>query len=120
MQGGRHVAKMILGKIPAGTPFKYKDKGSMAIINRFRAITRVGKVELTGFIAWVLWLAVHLVYLVGFRNRYIAVMSWCGSFLGHRRPHFYYAQEPTPVAAPPEPVSASADEAGTEPVRVSA
>ncbi len=120
MQGGRHVAKMILGKIPAGTPFKYKDKGSMAIINRFRAITRVGKVELTGFIAWVLWLAVHLVYLVGFRNRYIAVMSWCGSFLGHRRPHFYYAQEPTPVAAPPEPVSAPADEAGTEPVRVSA
>ncbi|MDV2478170.1 NAD(P)/FAD-dependent oxidoreductase [Rhodococcus zopfii] len=99
MQGGRHVAKMILGKIPAGTPFQYRDKGSMAIINRFRAITRVGKVELTGFIAWVLWLAVHLVYLVGFRNRYIAVMSWCGSFLGHRRPHFYYAQTAEPVPA---------------------
>lgn len=97
MQGGRHVAAMILGKRPAGTPFAYRDKGSMAIINRFRAITRVGKVELTGLIAWVLWLAVHLVYLVGFRNRYIAVMSWCGSFLGNRRPHFYYAQECVPV-----------------------
>ncbi|MFD4368947.1 NAD(P)/FAD-dependent oxidoreductase [Rhodococcus sp. NPDC058521] len=94
MQGGRHVAAIINGKRDVGTPFSYKDKGSMAIINRFRAITRVGKVELTGLIAWFLWLAVHLVYLVGFRNRYIAVMSWCGSFLGHRRPHFYYAQDP--------------------------
>lgn len=93
MQGGRHVAAIINGKRDPGTPFSYKDKGSMAIINRFRAITRIGKVELTGLLAWFLWLAVHLVYLVGFRNRYIAVLSWFGSFLGHRRPHFYYAQE---------------------------
>lgn len=93
MQGGRHVARTILGKQGKGTPFKYRDKGSMAIINRFRAITRVGKIELSGFVAWVLWLAVHLVYMVGFRNRYVAVMSWFGSFLGHRRPHFHYAQE---------------------------
>ncbi|WP_240959756.1 NAD(P)/FAD-dependent oxidoreductase [Rhodococcus sp. HNM0563] len=108
MQGGRHVAKLILGKAPAGTAFQYRDKGSMAIINRFRAITRVGKIELTGFIAWVLWLAVHLVYLVGFRNRYIAVMSWCGSFLGHRRPHFYYAQELEPAAPAEEEKPADA------------
>lgn len=99
MQGGRHVAAMITGKRPAGTPFAYRDKGSMAIINRFRAITRVGKIELTGALAWFLWLAVHLVYLVGFRNRYVAVMSWFGSFLGHHRPYFYYAQESVPVAA---------------------
>lgn len=97
MQGGRHVAAIINGKRAAGTPFTYRDKGSMAIINRFRAITRVGKIELTGVLAWFLWLAVHLVYLVGFRNRYVAVMSWCGSFLGHRRPHFHYAQEIEPA-----------------------
>ncbi|AOW93560.1 pyridine nucleotide-disulfide oxidoreductase [Rhodococcus sp. WMMA185] len=97
MQGGRHVAAVITGKRPAGTPFSYRDKGSMAIINRFRAITRVGKIELTGVLAWFLWLAVHLVYLVGFRNRYVAVLSWCGSFLGRRRPHFHYAQEIEPV-----------------------
>jgi len=93
----------------------------MAIINRFRAITRVGKIELTGFIAWVLWLAVHLVYLVGFRNRYIAVMSWCGSFLGHRRPHFYYAQDTVPVpAAEKEPATKDEPESDKEPVRTSA
>ncbi|MDG3009213.1 NAD(P)/FAD-dependent oxidoreductase [Rhodococcus sp. D2-41] len=99
MQGGRHVARTILGKTAPGTPFAFRDKGSMAIINRFNAVTKVKKIELTGVIAWLLWLAVHLVYLVGFRNRYVAVMSWCGSFLGHRRPHFHYAQAPgRPVA----------------------
>ncbi len=97
MQGGRHAAAIASGKRAAGTPFQYRDKGSMAIINRFRAITRVGRIELTGFVAWILWLAVHLVYLVGFRNRYVAVMSWVGSFLGRHRPHFYYTQEPAPV-----------------------
>src|SRR5699024_8712644 len=76
MQGGRHVAAIASGKRAAGTPFQYRDKGSMAIINRFHAITRVGKIELTGFIAWILWLAVHLVYLVGFRKRYVVVVSW--------------------------------------------
>lgn len=113
MQGGRHVAKIILGKLTPGTPFKYRDKGSMAIINRFRAITRVGKIEITGFIAWVLWLLVHLMYLVGFRNRYIAVLSWFGSFLGRRRPHFYYAQEAIPAKAA-EPAKAAAAEAEAE------
>lgn len=86
----------------------------MAIINRFRAVTKVKSIELTGFVAWVLWLAVHMVYLVGFRNRYVAVMSWFGSFLGHRRPHFHYAQEIGPIEAPDtrltddEPVKAAA------------
>ena len=99
MQGGRHVARVVLGQTDAGTPFAYRDKGSMAIINRFRAITRVGRIELTGFIAWIIWLAVHLAYMVGFRNRYVAVMSWCGSFLGTNRAHFYYAQTLTEIPA---------------------
>ncbi|WP_084611712.1 NAD(P)/FAD-dependent oxidoreductase [Tomitella biformata] len=115
MQGGRHVARIVLGKHDAGTPFKYRDKGSMAIINRFRAITRVGKIELTGFIAWVTWLAVHLAYMVGFRNRYVAVMSWCGSFLGTNRAHFYYAQTLTEA-----PANAMADSEAEQkpPVRI--
>lgn len=114
MQGGRHVAAIASGKKDAGTPFKYRDKGSMAIINRFRAITRVGKLELTGFVAWLMWLAVHLVYLVGFRNRYVAVLSWVGSFLGHHRPHLHYAQDPSRPAADDNATAAAdgADSAG--------
>ncbi|WP_233266730.1 NAD(P)/FAD-dependent oxidoreductase [Tomitella fengzijianii] len=107
MQGGRHAAAIASGKRDAGTPFKYRDKGSMAIINRFRAITRIGRIELTGFVAWVLWLAVHLMYMVGFRNRYVAVMSWMGSFLGRHRPHFHYSQQRTPA-----PGAAAAEPAG--------
>ncbi|SDH29403.1 NADH dehydrogenase [Rhodococcus triatomae] len=99
MQGGRHVAKMVIGKVQRGTPFKYRDKGSMAIINRFRAVTRVSKIELTGMIAWVAWLAVHLYYLIGFRNRAVTVMSWIGSFLGRQRPHFHLAQDSSVVTS---------------------
>ena len=106
-EAGHRNRRTILGKIKRGTPFKFRDKGSMAIINRFRAVTKVKNIELTGALAWVLWLAVHMVYLVGFRNRYVAVMSWMGSFLGHRRPHFHYAQEPQRIAEP----TASDDEA---------
>jgi NADH dehydrogenase len=91
MQQGRHVAQMITGKVDTGTPFEYFDKGSMSIVGRFSAVARLfGKVDMAGPLAWVMWLAVHLMYLVGFRNRYIAVLSWMNSYIGDRRPHFQY------------------------------
>lgn len=99
MQGGRHVARTILRRQPQGTPFRYRDKGSMAIINRGRAIARIGRIELTGLIGWLSWLVVHLAYMVGFRNRMIAVVSWVGSFLGHKRPHFHLAMSEPEVPA---------------------
>ena len=69
----------------AGTPFKYKDKGSMATISRFRAVAKVGRLQLSGLVAWLLWLTVHLAYMTGFRNRVTAVLHWATSFLGSRR-----------------------------------
>ncbi|MCZ4077571.1 NAD(P)/FAD-dependent oxidoreductase [Rhodococcus sp. H36-A4] len=94
MQQGRHAAKMITGKVKAGTPFRYVDKGSMSIVGRFSAVARLfGKVDIAGPIAWVLWLAVHLMYMVGFRNRYVAVVSWLSSYIGDRRPHFQYTDK---------------------------
>ncbi|MGA9870297.1 MAG: NAD(P)/FAD-dependent oxidoreductase [Rhodococcus sp. (in: high G+C Gram-positive bacteria)] len=91
MQQGRHVAKMITGKVDAGTPFRYVDKGSMSIVGRFSAVARLfGKIDMSGPVAWVMWLAVHLMYMVGFRNRYIAVVSWMTSYIGDKRPHFQY------------------------------
>ena len=91
MQQGRHVAKVITGKTEAGTPFAYTDKGSMSIVGRFSAVVRLfGKVDMSGPVAWVMWLAVHLMYMVGFRNRYVAVVSWMSSYIGDKRPHFQY------------------------------
>ncbi|WP_435742401.1 NAD(P)/FAD-dependent oxidoreductase [Nocardioides sp. SYSU DS0663] len=88
IQGAKYAAKEIdnrvRGKEPQ-EPFKYFDKGSMAIISRFRAVAMVGKLRLTGVIAWLMWLAVHLVYITGFKNRVTAVLHWFVSFLGRGR-----------------------------------
>ncbi|SNT17528.1 NAD(P)/FAD-dependent oxidoreductase [Rhodococcoides kyotonense] len=103
MQQGRHVAKMITGKVKAGTAFSYVDKGSMSIVGRFSAVARLfGKVDMSGPIAWVMWLAVHLMYMVGFRNRYVAVVSWLSSYIGDRRPHFQYTDKWEEAEVPEE------------------
>ena len=88
IQGAKYAAKEIRnrleGKAPQ-EPFKYFDKGSMAIISRFRAVAMVGKLRLTGVIAWLMWLAVHLVYLTGFKNRVSALMRWAITFISNDR-----------------------------------
>ena len=88
IQGAKYAAKEIDNRLkgkPAQPPFTYFDKGSMAIISRFRAVAMVGKLRLTGVVAWLMWLAVHLVYITGFKNRVTAVLHWFVSFLGRGR-----------------------------------
>jgi NADH:ubiquinone reductase (H+-translocating) len=88
IQGGRYAAEQIKHRLdgkPAGKPFKYFDKGSLATVSRFVAIASIGKLRLSGFTAWLIWVAVHLFYLVGFKNRLTAVMHWFVSFLGRGR-----------------------------------
>jgi NADH dehydrogenase len=100
MQEGRHVADIIRRKKQPGTPFVYWDKGSMAVISRFSAVTKVSdKLKFTGIIAWTAWLAVHLFYLVGFRNRFIAVASWLVAFIGTGRPGFAETEKATAAPA---------------------
>ncbi len=88
IQGAKYAAKEIDGRLKGKAPqepFHYFDKGSMAIISRFRAVAMVGRFRLTGVIAWLMWLAVHLVYITGFKNRVTAVLHWAISFLGRGR-----------------------------------
>jgi len=88
IQSGRHAAGQIKRRLSGketGQPFRYFDKGSLATISRFSAVASVGKVHLSGFPAWVIWVAVHLFYLVGFKNRISAVMHWAVSFVGRGR-----------------------------------
>src|SRR4051794_4250958 len=88
IQGAKYAAKEISRRIdskPPQKPFKYFDKGSMATISRFSAVALIGNIRLTGFIAWLMWLAVHIVYLTGFKNRTSALMHWTISFLGRGR-----------------------------------
>jgi len=111
IQGGRHAAGQIKRRLagkPDGQPFQYFDKGSLATISRFSAVASVGRIRTHGFLAWLLWLGVHLLYLVGFKNRLTAVMHWAISFLGRGRSErvstFQQAWGRTALAR--EPVSA--------------
>lgn len=90
IQGGRYAAKLIKREV-AGTspkiraPFEYWDKGSMATVSRFSAVAKVGKIEFSGFFAWLCWLVLHLVYMVGFKSRLVTVLSWGVTFLSTKR-----------------------------------
>jgi NADH:ubiquinone reductase (H+-translocating) len=88
IQGARYSAdaikRRLAGKAPKG-PFEYHDKGSMATISRFHAVVDLGKLKFEGFIAWLMWLALHLFYIVGFKSRITTVLHWLVSFLGRGR-----------------------------------
>jgi NADH dehydrogenase len=88
IQSGRHAARQIVRRLrgqPTGQPFRYRDKGNMAIVSRFAAVASIGRLRLDGFVGWLAWLAVHLLYLVGFKNRITAVLHWSVSFIGRGR-----------------------------------
>jgi NADH dehydrogenase len=74
MQQGRHVARSI--REGRRLPFAYNDKGELATIGRARAVGTIRGIPVTGFVAWVLWLGVHLVYLVGAQNRVLVLLRW--------------------------------------------
>ena len=87
VQQGRHVASAILSDI-AGKPredFRFVDKGQMATIGRNRAVVEIGKLQFAGRLAWLTWLAVHIYFLTGFKNRLFVVLSWAWSYLTFRR-----------------------------------
>jgi NADH dehydrogenase len=88
MQSGIHASRTIkrrLGGDPTAKPFTYRDLGSMATISRFRAIVSFKGIELSGFAGWLMWAFVHLTFLTGFKNRWIALSKWLTAFVGSAR-----------------------------------
>jgi NADH dehydrogenase len=85
-QSGRFVGQLIDKLITKGTSqdqarFSYFDKGSMATIGKAKAVAQIGKLKFTGSIAWLLWSFVHVLFLVGFRNRITVVLAWVWNYL---------------------------------------
>jgi NADH dehydrogenase len=78
IQEGHYVSKIIKNAIPKEKrqPFVYFDKGSMATIGKAKAIAVVGKLQISGFLAWLMWAFVHILYLIGFRNRLGVMLQW--------------------------------------------
>jgi NADH:ubiquinone reductase (H+-translocating) len=92
MQMGKHTAELIARELrgekfaPVGrSAFVYRDKGSMATIGRSSAVALIQNRQLTGFPAWIAWLGVHLIFLVGFRNRFSVLMQWIYSYFTYKR-----------------------------------
>jgi NADH dehydrogenase len=87
MQQGRYAARTILARRRGGRvrPFRYLDKGNVATIGRARAVADLHGIHLSGFPAWVFWLALHLYYLIGFQNRVLVLTRWVFSFVTRGR-----------------------------------
>jgi NADH:ubiquinone reductase (H+-translocating) len=100
---GALIRKRIVGE-PAPGPFRYMDFGSLATIGRNDAVAEIGGLKLTGFLAWAFWSAIHVYFLIGFRNRIVVTLDWLWSYVtlerGARLISSDVAKEPAPLKAP--------------------
>ena len=104
MQEGRYAAKLVKARLRGREvgPFQYRDKGNVATIGRARAVADLHWVKASGFVAWVLWLVIHIWYLVGFQNRVLVLTRWSFSFFTRGRGSRVIEEfEPREVARPP-------------------
>ena len=88
MQEGTYAGKRIISKKSGiqNEPFRYKDKGTMATIGKSKAVAQVGKTNFTGFIAWLAWLFIHVMFLIGFRNKVAVMLGWIWLYISNQRP----------------------------------
>jgi NADH dehydrogenase len=88
MQGGKHAARQIVRRLKgdeSGQPFRYFDKGNLATVSRFHAVADIKGFRLAGFPAWLVWLGVHIFYLIGFKNRVTTLFHWAITFASRGR-----------------------------------
>lgn len=118
MQMARHVARIIQRELdrdvssPQRPPFKYWDRGTMATIGRSAAVAWLGKLHFSGFFAWLTWLLVHLIFLIGFRNRLAVLLQWTYSYFAYKRGARIIATLPTDAT----PCGIPAQQDGDHPV----
>lgn len=108
MQMGRYVADAIRRDLEgrARVPFRYTDKGSLAVIGRGRAVASIWRLQFGGFVAWLIWALVHIAHLVGFRNRFLVMIQWGWLY-------FWYAKGARIIGSPPPPRGPAARASGT-------
>ncbi|HCJ33149.1 MAG TPA: FAD-dependent oxidoreductase, partial [Ktedonobacter sp.] len=93
MQEGTYAASVITQRIKdahtgtshAADPFHYLDKGNLATVGRSFGIVDIKRIQFTGFIAWVMWLAVHIFFLIGYRNRFLVMFQWAWAYFTFQR-----------------------------------
>jgi NADH dehydrogenase len=88
IQQGEHAAANIVAMIAGGaaTPFRYHDKGTMATIGRNYAVVQIGRIRVAGFVGWLMWLFVHLTYIITFRSKVVVLINWAWNYIFYDRP----------------------------------
>lgn len=108
-QMGRHIAKALRGRLrgEAAPAFAYRDQGNLATIGRMAAIVHLGRLKFSGVLAWWFWLAAHVWFLIGFRNRVVVLVDWAMAYWGYQRSARIIFGEPDAGApndeVPPKP-----------------
>jgi NADH:ubiquinone reductase (H+-translocating) len=112
IQQGRHAAQNVLHDLRGEQrePFVYLDKGIMATIGRASAVAQVGRLHLSGFLAWLAWSFIHIVYLIGFRNRLLVFIQWVWSYIRYRRGARLITEHDWRLSPRPEPPALEAAE----------
>ena len=84
---GNYVGKLIAARVAGQStpPFRYRNQGNLATIGRRAAVVELGHIQLTGFIGWIFWSAVHIYFLIGIRNRFIVAVTWLWSYVTFKR-----------------------------------
>ena len=97
IQQGKYLAKVIKSKTikKDRKPFKYNDKGMMATVGRYKAIGKIGNIEVSGFLAWLFWSVIHILYLIGYRSKILVVIEWIFSYLFNKKGTRLIYREPT-------------------------
>ncbi len=85
IQEGQYVAELIATGREGRVPFRYRDKGSLATIGRAAAVADLGAIRISGFPAWLAWLFIHILYLIGYRNRLLVMIQWAWAYLTFQR-----------------------------------
>jgi NADH dehydrogenase len=87
MQQGRWVARNVANDMKGRPrePFRYRDRGILATIGRAAAVAQFGRLHISGYIAWLAWLFIHLFFLIGFRNRLLVMIEWAWSYFTYER-----------------------------------
>jgi NADH:ubiquinone reductase (H+-translocating) len=119
IQQGHYVATAIIHRIQGESgegPFRYFDKGNLATVGRAFAVLEAGKIRLSGLIAWLAWMVVHIFFLIGFRNRVVVLIQWAWAYVSYQRgARLITVPMPEPEAAPVPAAAASPPSAPAQP-----
>jgi NADH:ubiquinone reductase (H+-translocating) len=112
MQEGRHAAENIERALDGDVlkPFRYLDKGTLATIGRAAGVADIRGLQLSGAVAWLSWLLVHIWFLIGFRNRFVVMLEWARSYLTYEKQARLITEEVNDLLGEPEPAKAEAPE----------